>query len=196
MHISDDIVMLEPLDRSQAGEFSRLYSENEEFLAPFSPIFVPEVFSDEGQDFLLSRSEQLWREDRDYGFAIRLGDTGPLVGRITLSNVVRGAWESCTLGYWVSKAYNRKGLATRAVRLVAKAAFCQFRLHRIQAAIMPRNSASLRVIHKAGFVYEGYAPKYLRINGQWEDHKIYSLTREIWDKREGESKNMDRTFDV
>lgn len=69
---------------------------------------------------------------------------------------------------------------TEAVTLAVRYCFNDAGLHRVQAAVMPRNAASIRVLEKAGFRYEGFSEYYLKINGNWEHHNIYSLTREYW----------------
>lgn len=103
-----------------------------------------------------------------------------LIGRVALSNVSRGAWQNATLGYYIDKASTRKGYATDAVRLALQFAFGSAGLHRVQAAVLPRNVASRRVLEKAGFVREGRSTKYLQINGVWEDHEMFAVTAEDW----------------
>jgi ribosomal-protein-alanine N-acetyltransferase len=154
---TDGLLRIQQLSVQDAEVWARMYSDNQGFLQPWSPVMGPEFFTLEGQAKLLQKATEYWQTDRGYGYGIyRNGDLDP-VGRVTLSNVVRGAWDSCTLGYWVAKQYNSQGIATGAVRLVSRAAFMSLELHRIQAAIMPRNRASLKVIQNARFVREGYA---------------------------------------
>ena len=115
------------------------------------------------------------RADRRYAFGIFAPE---LVGRVALSEVVRGVFCSVFLGYFVDEAMNGRGFATEAVRRVVGFAFGEAGLHRVQAAVMPRNAASVRVLEKAGFREEGYAERYLCINGVWEDHRIFAITSE------------------
>jgi ribosomal-protein-alanine N-acetyltransferase len=96
-----------------------------------------------------------------------------LVGAITLSNVRRGVAETGTLGYWIAQAYAGRGLATAAVRAMVDFAFSELRLHRVEAACLPANQASRRVLEKAGFEAEGRARAYLKINGDWADHLLF-----------------------
>jgi len=93
-----------------------------------------------------------------------------IIGSISLNNVVRGAFLSCHLGYRIDEQEQGKGYATEAIRAVVDYAFTKGGLHRIEANIMPRNLGSLRVVEKLGFINEGIAKKYLKINGKWEDH--------------------------
>jgi [ribosomal protein S5]-alanine N-acetyltransferase len=99
---------------------------------------------------------------------------------VALSNVSRGGWQNATLGYYVDERHNGCGYATQAVRLILDFAFGRARLHRVQAAVLPRNVASQRVLQKSGFSREGRSTKYLQINGVWEDHDVYAITAEDW----------------
>jgi len=113
-----------------------------------------------------------------FPFGIFEQETGALVGRVTLANVVRAAWQNCTIGYFVDRSRNGRGYATESVGLVSGFAFEVAGLHRVQAAVMPRNAASIRVVERNGYRFEGLARRYLQINGAWEDHNIYALTVE------------------
>ena len=101
-----------------------------------------------------------------------------MIGGVNLSNVVRGAWQNATLGYWLAASATGRGHATRAVRLAIAYAFAHCELHRVQAAVIPRNAASLAVVRRAGLRHEGMALRYLRIAGCWEDHEIFAATVE------------------
>ena len=121
------------------------------------------------------------RADAETGSAYAFGiftPAGVLVGRVALSNVVRAAWQNATLGYYVDRRHEGRGYATEGVRLVVRFAFRSVGLHRVQAGVMPRNKASIRVLEKAGFRHEGYSPRYLQINGIWEDHEMFAITIE------------------
>lgn len=98
---------------------------------------------------------------------------------MALSNVSRGAWQSATLGYYIDEAHTGRGFATEAVLLALQFAF-EIGLHRVQAAVLPRNVASRRVLEKAGFHREGHSTRYLQINGVWEDHEMFAITAEDW----------------
>ncbi|MCY9658329.1 GNAT family N-acetyltransferase [Paenibacillus chondroitinus] len=93
-----------------------------------------------------------------------------VIGSISLSNIVRGAFQSCHLGYRMDGSLVNRGLMTEGVQAIIDYAFEVVGLHRIEANIMPRNAASLRVVEKLGFYEEGLAFKYLKIHGVWEDH--------------------------
>ncbi|MGW9530803.1 GNAT family N-acetyltransferase [Paenibacillus terrae] len=85
-----------------------------------------------------------------------------------------------TLDYFLDEQYNGQGFTTEAVRLALKFAFGPGGLRRVQAGVMPRNKGSIQVLEKVGFRYDGFAEYYLKINGVWEHHNLYSITQEYW----------------
>jgi ribosomal-protein-alanine N-acetyltransferase len=169
-------VMLRPFALADVEALTAVQQANRQTFEPYMPVRSEEFFTLSAQRKQILFDGEQWAEGRGFSFAIE-GEEG-LAGRVALSNVVRGAWQSATLGYWVDARQQGRGYATEAVGLVVTAAFEHFELHRVQAAIMPKNGPSLKVIEKARFYFEGMAPFYLNINGQWEDHRIFSLTRE------------------
>ena len=98
-----------------------------------------------------------------------------LMGGLTLGQVRRGVAQTTTLGYWMGKPHAGKGYMAKAVRAAAGFAFQTLRLHRIEAACLPHNTASIRLLEGVGFTREGYARAYLKINGVWQDHVLYGL---------------------
>lgn len=119
-----------------------------------------------------------WKKDVQYNlFVFANDDPGVILGRITLT-VSRGSFQNAYLGYWCDHGQQRVGLMTECLAVAVAFAFDALALHRIQAAIMPRNSASLRVIEKLAFRREGIAERYLQIAGVWEDHLLFARTAE------------------
>jgi [ribosomal protein S5]-alanine N-acetyltransferase len=180
MEFKADTIFIRMLQEDDAEELLQLRCSNWKFLKPFEPKPSESHFTLDGQKEALKRVEENWDEGLGFGFGIFQKETGLLIGRVNLSNVVRGAWQNCTIGYFLGQSYNGRGYTTQAVRLACQFAFEEAGLHRIQAAVMPHNLASIRVVEKVGFNYEGMAKYYLNINEKWEDHKIYSLTKEYW----------------
>ena len=165
------------LRADDADELLDLRLRNREFFEPFEPSLPPDHFTRRAQLDAIVHGNRAWDDDREYTFGIALPGGG-LVGRIRLSVVVRGPWQNTNMGYYVSHEANGRGICTEAVGLVVGFAFDRLDLHRVQAAVMPRNAPSLRVLEKNGFRREGLAPRYLRINGEWEDHLIFARTAE------------------
>ena len=109
-------------------------------------------------------------------FVIEVG--GRLVGQVTVNNVVRGSAQFASVGYWIDEAYAGRGITTRAVAMVIDHCLFIARLHRVEVAIRPENAASLRVVEKLGIKEYGYAPRYLHIDGDWRDHRLFAVTVE------------------
>ncbi len=105
-----------------------------------------------------------------------------VIGRVALGGVMRGAFLNAHLGYWIDVDHQGRGHTTEAVAEVVSFAFRVAGLHRVQAAVMPRNAASLRVLAKVGFRKEGESSRYLQIAGKWEDHYLLALTKEEWQR--------------
>ncbi|MBG0739552.1 GNAT family N-acetyltransferase [Paeniglutamicibacter antarcticus] len=103
--------------------------------------------------------------------------TGTLLGRITLNGIVRGTFQSCSLGYWVGAADNGPGVATAAVGSILRLVFGALGLHRIQAETLLHNVRSQRILEHNGFVRIGMAPNYLKIAGAWQDFNLYQIVQ-------------------
>jgi ribosomal-protein-alanine N-acetyltransferase len=155
-----------PLAVADAEELLTLRIANREFLAPFEPNRSTE------HDTLAG--VRAWIASGDGPrFAILEGDA--IAGTISLSNVVRGAFQSANVGYWVDRERNRRGLATAAVAAVVRQAFDELGLHRLEAGTLLDNVASQRVLEKNGFEQVGIARGYLHIGGEWRDHVLFQL---------------------
>lgn len=173
-------VYIRKLEMEDVAALLDLRIRNRQFLGPFEPLTQDSHYTLEGQREILEKVQHSWETGSGYGFGIFLTDTSRLIGRVNLNNVVRGAWESCNIGYFLDEQCNGQGFTTEAVQLATQFAFETAALHRVQGAVMPRNIGSIHVLEKAGFRYEGFSPFYLKINGVWEDHYLYSITRERW----------------
>jgi len=119
-------------------------------------------------------------EDKNRIFAARLRTTDALAGIVTLSEIVRGVFESAYLGYYGFEPHAGKGLMSEAVRLVVDHGFRKLKLHRLEANIQPANTDSIALVKRLGFKREGYSPRYLKIGGRWQDHERWAVLREDW----------------
>ena len=155
---------------------------SQDFLRPFEPRWTELDLTRRVFSMRVRRARQEAEEGTDYTFFVFLenGRQQQLVGGITLSNIRRRAAQYVNLGYWMGQAYAGKGLMTEAVGVTLPFIFETLDLHRVHAAFLPTNMASRRVLEKNGFVEEGYAERYLQINGRWEDHVLMGLTEEAW----------------
>jgi ribosomal-protein-alanine N-acetyltransferase len=113
-------------------------------------------------------------------FFICLVADGAIVGTITLSQIFRGGFQNAYLGYYVGAPHASRGHMTEALQLLLQFAFKQLKLHRLEANIQPRNAASIALVERAGFVLEGFSPRYIKICGRWRDHERWALLAENW----------------
>ena len=157
---------------SELREMSRL------FLTPWEPIWPSDDLTRSGFRRRLRRYAEDIAEDRAYPFLVFRESDGVLLGGVTLANVRRGIVQAGTLGYWVVQPYAGKGYMTGALRILLPTLFGELNLHRIEAACIPTNQSSIRVLEKCGFAREGLARRYLCINGVWQDHYLYGLLDE------------------
>ena len=170
---------IRPVQPEDAEILSELRRSNRAHLEPWEPVRPDSFFTIAGQALSIAAGLAEWKAGARYAFMICDAEAGDRpVGNVTVANVVRGAWRSATLGYWIAEADCGRGHATTATRLAVAFAFTHAGLHRVQAAVLPRNTASARVLTKAGFRREGHALRYLEIAGRWEDHDLYAVTAE------------------
>jgi [ribosomal protein S5]-alanine N-acetyltransferase len=161
--------------REEDAEVALAYAiENRAFLEEWEPAREESWFTLEAQLADIEAAVADAAADRRYAFGVFREDE--LVGRVTLNQVVRGVFQNAYLGYSIAQRWNGHGFASEAVRQTLEYAFGEAGLHRVQAAVMPRNTGSIRVLEKNGFREEGYAVGYLCINGVWEDHRIFART--------------------
>lgn len=172
-------MVLRPYQADDAAVQLDLVVRNRDFLAAYEPPRPAAHYTLAGQREIVSIDRARWDAGTRFAFAVCL-PSGEIVGRVALDNVILGAWHNSTIGYYVDRAHNGRGIATEAVLLAVRFGFERAGLHRIQAGVMPRNLPSARVLSKLGFRHEGRALNYLYINGIWEDHDIYALTVEDW----------------
>lgn len=157
-----------------APVLAELLRVNRDFLAPWEPIRGEDYPSVDGQRADIGAALERHEQGTALPHVI-LDDSGRVVGRITLNGIVRGAFQSCSVGYWVSAADNGRGLATAAVRDIKRVAFEELGLHRIQGETLLHNVRSQRVLERNGFVRFGMAPTYLKIAGEWQDNALYQV---------------------
>jgi ribosomal-protein-alanine N-acetyltransferase len=167
-------------DRLDAPALRALTARNADHLRPWSPAPAPnrDPLAPAEIRAQIDRQRDEWIQDRTYALVIELRATRAVIGRMTLSQIVRGPMQGANLGYWIDEAHQGTGLTTEAVREALRFAFGPLKLHRVQAGTLPHNAASQRVLHKAGFREEGYARNYLHIAGRWQDHVLFAVTAE------------------
>lgn len=175
--LSVDELTVRPLALTDAREWSEARRRNAAWLRQWDATVPP------GADARPSSFRSLvWRLGRQaragttMPFAVEVD--GVFVGQVTVNNIVRGSAQFASVGYWLDKEYAGRGVMPRAVALVIDHCLFTAGLHRIEIAIRPENSNSLRVVEKLGMREVGFAPKFLHIDGAWRDHRIYAITVE------------------
>lgn len=161
----------------QSGDYaqwSELRERSRQHLQPWEPSWAPDELTRAAYRRRLTRYAQDMREERTYPF-FSFTLEGKLVGGCTLSNVRRGVAQAASLGYWAGEPFAGQGYTSEAVLLVLGFAFDRLGLHRVEAACIPANAASKRVLEKCGFQQEGLGRNYLRINGDWRDHLLFAI---------------------
>ncbi len=156
------------------GEWAALRELSRAFLVPWEPTWPADDLTRGAFRRRLKRYAEDVRSDLAYAFLIFRSDDNALVGGLTLANIRRGVAQAGSIGYWIGAPFARKGYMTAAMRALVPFCFATLRLHRLEAACIPANTASVRLLEKTGFQREGYACSYLCINGIWQDHLLYA----------------------
>src|SRR5690349_15781642 len=176
--IEGDGVYLRAPQMSDYSEWTTLREASRAFLTPWEPTWPSDDLSRSAFRRRLRRYAEDQRADTSYAFFLFRKADDALVGGLTIANVRRGVAQAGSLGYWMGEPFARRGYMTAAVKAIAPFAFGALGLHRIEAACIPTNKASSRLLEKCGFRHEGLARQYLCINGQWQDHLLYARLRD------------------
>lgn len=159
-------------------QWADLREHSRSFLTPWEPIWPSDDLTRSGFRRRLRRYAEDAAADRAYPFLVFRDSDEVLLGGVTLANVRRGIVQAGTIGYWVGEAYTGQGVMTAALRVLLPTLFGELNLHRIEAACIPTNTSSVRVLEKCGFTREGLARRYLCINGVWQDHLLFGMLHE------------------
>jgi ribosomal-protein-alanine N-acetyltransferase len=173
--LASERVYLRPPEDRDWRAWAELREISRDFLLPWEPTWPHDALTREAYRRRLRRYGIDWREDAGYSFFIFQQNSNALIGGVTIGNVRRGVAQTGTLGYWVGRPFARQGYMSDALDLILAFAYQALHLHRLEAACLPNNAASQGVLNKLRFRQEGYAQKYLRINGIWCDHLLFAL---------------------
>jgi ribosomal-protein-alanine N-acetyltransferase len=155
--------------------WAELRGVSRDFLEPWEPAWAEDELSRAAFRRRLKHYYREMREDQGYAFFLFRSGDNALLGGITVSGVRRGVSQSCSIGYWIGRPHAKQGYMYKGVRNVIPYVFDTLRLHRLEAACLPSNAASTRLLEKLGFTREGIARRYLKINRQWQDHLLFAL---------------------
>jgi [ribosomal protein S5]-alanine N-acetyltransferase len=177
--ITGEGVTLRTPQMTDYAEWAALREGSREFLKPWEPTWPADDLTRSAFRRRVRRYAEDLRSDQGYAFLIVRNQDGALVGGLTLANIRRGVAQAASLGYWMGLPFIRRGYMTAAVAAVIPFAFATLRLHRLEAACIPINAGSIRLLEKNGFTREGYAREYLCINGIWQDHLLYARLPDV-----------------
>lgn len=173
--IQGEGIYLRPSEMRDYAQWAELRERSREFLTPWEPVWPLDDLTRASFRYRVRRhAEEMARDEAYTFFVFREGDDR-LLGGLSLGHVRRGVAQTATLGYWMGAPYAGQGYMSAAVRAVLDYAFKKQGFHRIEAACVPNNEASKRLLERLGFTSEGYARAYLNINGQWRDHLLFAL---------------------
>lgn len=170
-------VSVRPLARRDAAVWARLRAENADWLSPWEATVPPgSGFPPSSYTSMISGLRRRARSGLVMPFATTWKDR--MVGQVTVSGITRGSAQWASIGYWIGREYAGRSITPIAVALVVDHLLTGAGLHRVEIAIRPENSASLRLVEKLGFYEVGLAPRYLHIAGDWRDHRLFQITSE------------------
>jgi [ribosomal protein S5]-alanine N-acetyltransferase len=156
------------------NQWQRLRSDSRRFLEPWEPTWRHDELTEGSFRSRVIRGKQEYSSGQAVPLFIFDKLDMTLLGGVTIGYIRRGAAQSCMIGYWMGERHSGKGHMFAALQLVIPYIFVGLELHRIEAACIPDNDRSMRLLEKAGFQREGYLRGYLKINGQWRDHVMFS----------------------
>ena len=173
--LQGESVTLRYPEMSDYAQWSALRGASRDFLSPWEPTWAADELTRTAFRRRLRRYQREIRNDLAYPFFVFRKSDGVLMGGCTLTNVRRGVTQSAAIGYWIGAPYARKGYMHSALKAVQPFVFELLGLHRLEAACIPENEASRKLLLKVGFREEGRARRYLQINGEWRDHILFAL---------------------
>jgi len=182
VHIETPRLVVTMPGPAQAGRVVDYFERNHEHLARWEPIRSAEFYTERFWQVQLEESRRELAEDRSLRLVLfpKNDDGWPVIGVVNFTGVIRGAFHACLLGYSIDLAREGQGLMHEALRASIDYVFTELRLHRIMANYQPTNHRSAQLLRRLGFVTEGYAQRYLYIDGGWRDHVLTALTNPRW----------------
>lgn len=175
--LTDGPLRLRPISRWDRRDWKRVRDRNRDWLSRWDATSPPGV-EPRPRSFasMVRQMHADARMGRQLPFAVEYD--GRFVGQLTVNNIVRGSAQFASIGYWIDQEFAGRGIMTRAVAMAIDHCFFGMQLHRVEIAIRPENTASLRIVEKLGIEEYGFAPRYLHIDGDWRDHRLFAITVE------------------
>lgn len=173
--LSTKRLLLRMAENGDYEQWADLRERSRAFLKPWEPSWPPDCLTRRAYRARVRQALMDAREDTAYAFLIFRRQDRALLGGVTIGHLRRGAAQSASIGYWIGVDHARRGYMYEALGMILKFSFESLKLNRVEAACLPHNTASRRLLEKVGFVEEGLARDYFRINGIWQDHVLYAF---------------------
>lgn len=173
-----DRLILRSLKNEESNLLINYLRRNKDFFQEWEPIRDEIYYSKESIESSIENENINFKSKSSLSFYIFNKEEDDIIGNVSLTNIIYGSFQSCYLGYKLDKTEVNKGKITEALKKLIEIAFREYKLHRIEANIIPKNIRSIKVMNKLGFIEEGLSKKYLKINGKWENHLHFVLLNE------------------
>jgi ribosomal-protein-alanine N-acetyltransferase len=168
-------VELRDLKKRDARKLQTLLIRDRAWLSPWEATTPGIRYPVDARDLI---SNLLYQQRKGSGLAFVIEVEGELAGQINVANILYGSVSSASIGYWIGKDFAGRGAMPIAVALTIDHLFDELHLHRVEIDIRPENDASLRVVQKLQLREEGLKERFIHIDGQWRDHRIFAITAE------------------
>ena len=173
-------LLMRPARSADWPQWASVREKNRTYLKPYEPQWGANALEKDFFARRLKRQAREWDLGQACAFVILNRENNLLIGGMNINNICRGAAQFASLGYWIDEDHQGQGLMQEAMQLTLRYCFMDLNLHRINCACLTHNARSKNLLTKAGFSEEGKAEKYLQIDGRWQDHLLFGLTREAW----------------
>lgn len=184
INLRSERVTLRPPEKKDWHEWAMLRSQNRAFLQPWEPTWDEDCLQEDYFERRINRLSREWHADRAYTFLVIHNESEKIIGGININSVCRGAAQFASLGYWIAQHQQGHGYMAETIRIICAYAFENRKLHRLNAACLPENTRSRSLLERSGFKEEGFAARYITIDGLWRDHVLYGLPVEEWKKHD------------
>lgn len=184
--LKSDRLLIRPPQPDDWRSWAELRSRSRDHLVPFEPEWAEDSLTETLFRNRIERQARDWRSGYSRSFLIFSREAGDIIGGININHICRGAAQFGTLGYWLGQEYQGHGFMYEAARRVMRYGFSDIALHRINAAAIPHNGRSIKMLRRMGFTEEGFAKAYLQINGEWQDHILFGMSADDFMRKYGE----------
>ena len=184
LELESQRVLMRPPRLSDGPQWIEVRSVNKDHIQPFEPKWAENGLERDFFERRIRRQARDWELGQANAFLIFKKADMHLIGGMNINNICRGAAQYAAIGYWIDQAHEGQGYMAEAIQLTLEYCFEDLGLHRVNASCLPENTRSKNTLLKAGFKEEGFAEKYLQINGRWRDHELFGLPVEDWAEKE------------